>query len=300
MLEMDKESFPLPTLGPRLCGLARELDQGRGFWLLRGLPVDALGERNAAFAYWGISLHIGVPASQNARGHLLGHVIDEGMDFHKDDGARGYQTNQRLPYHADVSEVVGLLCLQTAKSGGASSVASSTSLYNEVLNRRPDLAHLWFEEWYSDRRNEELPGEAPFWRHRLATWDQDYLAVRYVRPFLEDAVRHEGVPALTDQRKEFLELTTSILHEPGFALDMDFQQGDIQFLSNYTAVHSRREFEDHDDPARKRHLLRMWLTLHEGRGILSSFATVEQPNSAGMGGVSPVPGIAEPAQGTYV
>ena len=92
MLEMKREDFPLPTLGNRLQGMARELDHGRGFWLLRGLPLDALGERDAAFAYWGIGLHLGRPVSQNARGHLLGHVTDEGVDFRKDSGARGYQT----------------------------------------------------------------------------------------------------------------------------------------------------------------------------------------------------------------
>ncbi|MGI9598313.1 MAG: TauD/TfdA family dioxygenase, partial [Acidimicrobiales bacterium] len=98
MLDMTTDEFPLPRLGPRLAALASELDRGRGFWLLRGLPIDDLTERQAAFAYWGLGLYMGTPVSQNARGHLLGHVIDEGRDL-QDPGIRGYQTRLRLPYH---------------------------------------------------------------------------------------------------------------------------------------------------------------------------------------------------------
>ena len=195
MLAMTTEDFQLPLLGARLEALAQELDRGRGFWLLRGLPIDDLTERQAAFIYWGMGLHMGVPVSQNARGHLLGHVVDEGLDFKTDNGVRGYQTRLRLPYHTDSSDVVGLLCLKPAKSGGLSSVASTTSTFNEVVKRRPDLAHLWFNQWYYDRRNEERPGEKPFFTTPLAHLDDGVLSIRYVRSFLESAQRHDEVTA---------------------------------------------------------------------------------------------------------
>ena len=299
MLEMKREDFPLPTLGNRLQGMARELDHGRGFWLLRGLPLDALGERDAAFAYWGIGLHLGRPVSQNARGHLLGHVTDEGVDFRKDSGARGYQTRLRLPFHTDSSDVVGLLCLETAKRGGLSRVASTTSAYNEVVKRRPDLAHLWFEEWCYDRRNEEQPGEAPFFKTRLAVQKDGYMAVRYVRTFLDSADRHDGVPAHTPEQIEFLDLVDTIAHEPGFALNMDFRPGDIQMVCNYTTFHSRTAYEDYDDPAKKRHLLRLWLTLHNGRAMPDDFGRGNASDGK-RGGIQAVPGIAEALAGTYI
>ncbi len=298
MLDMTVDDFPLPTLGPRMARLANELDRGRGFWLLRGLPIDRMSERDAAFAYWGLGLHMGTPVSQNARGHLLGHVTDEGRDLN-DPGIRGYQTRWRLPYHTDSSDVVGLLCLQPAKSGGLSSVASTTAVYNEVVSRRPDLAHLWFEPWYYDRRGEVAPGDPPWFRTPLAVWADDLLSIRFVRTFLESAVRHDDVPPLDADRLQFLDLVESIAEEPGIALHMDFQPGDIQFVCNYSTFHSRTSYTDHEDPALKRHLLRLWLTLHEGRPIPSDFGRGTPNGVAGRGGIAPVPGVAEPMAGTY-
>ena len=299
MLDMSAADFDLPTLSDRTHTLARQLDSGRGFWLLRGLPIDDMTERDAAFAYWGLGLHLGIPVSQNKRGHLLGHVTDEGVDFRTDNSARGYQTRLRLPYHTDSSDVVGLLCLHPSKSGGLSSVASTTSTFNETLLRRPDLAHLWFERWFYDRRNEEQPGEDPFFTTELAAWDGSYLAVRYVRSFLETAQRHDAVPTFTSEQVEFLDLVDEIAHEPGFALQMDFRPGDIQFVCNYTTFHSRTSYEDHDDPAKKRHLLRLWLTLHEGRDIPADFGRGQQAGAVGRGGIPGVTGFAEPMAGTY-
>lgn len=300
MLTMTAADFPLPTLGPRLLELARQLDQGRGFWLLRGLPIDRLTERQAAFIYWGMGLHMGTPVSQNARGHLLGHVIDEGLEFKVDSGVRGYQTRLRLPYHTDSSDVVGLLCLKPAKSGGLSSVASTTSTFNEVVKRRPDLAHLWFQHWYYDRRNEESPGEKPFFTTPLAHLQDGQLSIRYVRSFLDSAQRHDAVPRRTEQETEFLDLIDEISHEPGHALHMDFQPGDIQFVGNYTTFHSRTKYEDFDEPAEKRHLLRLWLALDDARTIPDDFGRGSKNGSGGRGGIPAVPDRAEPLAGTYV
>ena len=299
MLDMSTDDVPLPTLGPRMRALANELDQGRGFWLLRGLPIDQLTERQAAFAYWTLGLHMGTPVSQNARGHLLGHVIDEGGDYKVDSGVRGYQTRLRLPYHTDSSDIVGLLCLKPARSGGLSSVASTTTTFNEVLRRRPDLAPMFFDEWYYDRRNEERPGEDPFFTTPLAHLEDGQLSIRYVRNFLDSAQRHDAVPRRTERQTEFLDLIDEISHEDGVALHMDFQPGDIQFVCNYTTFHSRTAYEDFDDPADKRHLLRLWLTLPNGRPLPTDFGRGKQAGQSGRGGIAPVPALQEPLAGTY-
>lgn len=301
ILDITRESFELPTLAARIRGLAHELDGGRGFWLLRGLPMHEWTNHEAAVAYWGLGLHLGTPVSQNARGHLLGHVTDEGKDI-RDPGSRGYQTRVRLPYHTDSSDAVGLLCLQPAKSGGLSSIVSSTVVYNEVLERRPDLAHLWFQPWYFDRRNEQRDGEPPYFPTPLATWYEDHLSIRYVRGFMDSAQRHPEVPRRTPEETEFLDLVDSITHEPAVALHMDFQPGDIQFLCNYTVLHSRTDYEDFDEPERKRHLLRLWIALDEGRPLPPDFGrgAIGGAPGVGRGGIAPVPGIAEEHAGTLI
>lgn len=298
MLAMSADDFPLPTLGPRMRALAGELDRGRGMWLMRGLPIDELTDRQAAFVYWGLGLHMGTPVSQNARGHLLGHVTDEGLDI-RESGTRGYQTRVRLPYHTDSSDVVGLLCLRPARSGGLSSILSSTTLYNETVERRPDLAHLWFEPWFFDRRNEQRPGDGPFYSTPLATWNDGLLSIRYVRGFIDSAQRFDEVPRRTEEEAEFLDLVDEIANEPGVALKMDFRPGDIQFVCNYSICHSRTAYEDFPEPERKRHLLRLWLTLDVGRRIPDDFGRGISAGVAGRGGIAPVPELAEPLAGTY-
>lgn len=299
LLEMRRVDFVLPTLARRLQQLAVELDRGRGFWLLRGLPIDQLSRHDAAVAYWGIGLHMGVPVSQNSRGHLLGHVTDEGTDF-RDPGSRGYQTRVRLPYHTDSSDTVGLLCLQSSKSGGLSSLVSSTTVFNETLARRPDLGHLWFQDWYFDRRNEQRPGKDPFFATPLAVWCEDLLSIRYVRPFLDSAQRHDAVPRRTEDEAAFLDLIDVITTEDGIALQMDFRPGDIQFVSNYTVLHSRTAYEDWPEPERKRHLLRLWISLDDGRPLPGDFGRGVTAGLAGRGGIPAVPELADPLAGTDI
>ena len=79
------------------------------------------------------------------------------------------------------------------------------------------------------------------------------------------------MPKLTDAQKEVLALFDEITYEPGMAIDMDFRPGDIQWLSNYAALHSRTEFFDHPEPQRKRHLLRLWLSRDAGRPVVEGF-----------------------------
>ena len=137
--------FPLPTVAPKLAAIRREVIEGRGFALLRGLPVERWSIREAATAYFGIGTHFGGARSQNAKGHVLGHVRDLGRNAEKDPTARVYQTNERQTFHTDSCDVVGLLCLKTAKSGGASALVSSMTIYNEMRRRRPDLLTYLFE-----------------------------------------------------------------------------------------------------------------------------------------------------------
>jgi hypothetical protein len=263
---LAREAFPLPTLAARVREWARELAEGRGFVLLRGFPVDALSTDDAALAYYGFGLHWGTPVSQNAKGELLGHVRDLGLT-RTGPAVRLYTTRERQDFHTDGSDVVGLLCLARARRGGESQIASSLAVYAEIRRRRPDLAPLLFEPMYWDRNDEQRPGEPPYFALPICANVEGRLRFFYIGWYIRDAQRHAAVPRLRPEQRELLELIEAIANDPRFRLDMDFEVGDVQLLNNAVILHARNAYEDFDDPARKRHLLRLWLTAHDFRSV---------------------------------
>jgi len=289
LYDVTREDFPLPTLAPVIDGWVRDLEDGRGFFLVKGLPIHRYSEDDASIIYWGIGRHLGLPVSQNAAGDLLGHVRDTGRSI-ADPSVRGYQTRIRLPYHTDGSDVVGLLCFRPAKSGGLSSIVSSTTVYNEVLLRRPDLVELMYEPFYYDRREEQGPGEDPWYPSAIACYVDRKLSVRYIRGFIESAQRFKELPRLTARQRELLDLIDTIANDPDVELRMDFEPGDMQFVNNYVILHSRTDYDDFEEPEQKRHLLRLWLTMREGRALAPDFArgmgTTDE--HGGRGGVAPI------------
>ena len=257
--ELTADDFPLRTLRASIDGWLAELDEGRGFVLVRGVPVERYGEADASLAYWGLGLHMGRAVSQNAAGDLLGHVRDAGVD-RKDPSIRKYRTRDPLDFHTDGSDIVGLLCLRPAREGGKSRIASSPAIYNEVLRLRPDLAQVLHTPFPFDRNGEERPGEPPFFSLPLCQRHGEQLRTFYIGWYIRDSQRHDVAPRLTSLQREAIDLLDALAGDPRFVLDMEFRPGDIQFLKNAAILHSRTEFEDHPEPERKRHLLRLWLT----------------------------------------
>jgi len=262
----------MPTVGPLLRSLLRELLEGRGFVLLRGLPVERWSREERAIAYLGIGAWLGRARSQNAKGHLLGHVKDLGLDI-RDPTVRYYQTNRGLAYHTDSVDIVGLLCLKTAKAGGESYLASSMTLYNEVLERRPDLLPALFEPFPTDRRGEVPEGMKPWFDIPIYHWHAGKLSCIYVRQYIESAQKNfSDARRLTRKQFEAMDLLDELCNEPAMHLAMDFRPGDIQLLHNHQILHSRGDFENWPEPARHRHLLRLWLAPPEARPLPEVFA----------------------------
>jgi hypothetical protein len=257
--EVTREEFPLPTLAGRIRDWLRELHDGRGFVLVKGVPVERYSEDDAVLVYWGIGRHLGTAVSQNADGDLLGHVRDVGADP-DDPNVRLYKTRAKQDFHTDGSDLIGLLCLRTARSGGESQIASSVTIFNEVLRRRPDLLPLLFEPFCWDRHGGEPAGELPYWTFPICTYKDGQLRTFFAAWYIWQAQRHRDVPRLTPSQIELIELIEEIAHDPEFHLDMDFEVGDMQLLKNSVTLHARGEYEDWDEPERRRHLLRLWLS----------------------------------------
>jgi hypothetical protein len=244
---------------------------GRGFVLIRGLPIRRWTEREAALAFIGIGVHLGGLRMQNGAGHLLGHVMDLGRSS-DDPNARIYQTNERQTFHTDSCDVVGLLCLRPAKSGGLSSLVSSTTIFNEMRRRRPDLARVLLDPIETDRRGEVPEGGKPYFSIPVFNWHGGLLSTIYQRQYIESARRFAGVGPLSRLQVEALDLLDELANDPTLNLTMELQPGDIQFVHNHTILHDRTAFEDFPEPERKRHLLRLWLAPSGARVLPEVFA----------------------------
>jgi hypothetical protein len=269
LMEVAREDFSLPTLGPVLDAIAGDVIDGRGFVLIRGVPVARYSRLESAIAFWGIGLYVGVPVSQNAKGHLLGHVKDLGDTSFANPSNRGYETHDKLPYHSDSCDVVGLLCLHPSKSGGESTIVSSVTIHNEMLRQRPDLVAALAEPVYRDRRGEIPKGADPWYQLPVFNYCEGYLTTSWQGGYIRSARRFEELPAPPAALDEALEMFARLCRELCFS--MDFRPGDIQFLHNHVVVHSRTAYEDFEDAARKRHLLRLWLSTPEGRPLPEGF-----------------------------
>lgn len=268
--DISQDDFPLPILGPALVNIRKDIICGRGFALLRGLPVDRYSTEESAIIYFGLSSHIGIAIAQNMKGHVLGHVKDLGRhEF--DPNSRIYQTTARQQFHTDTCDIAGLLCLQPAKSGGKSAIVSAATLYNEIRRRRADLLQLLFQPFSTDWRG-DAPLDSPgHYALPIFSWYMDLLNCRYVRRYIESARRFNGVPPLTEREIEALDLFDELSDNPEIHLKMEFRQGDIQFLHNHQIMHDRTEYEDWEEPDKKRHLLRLWLNCPDGRPLPESF-----------------------------
>ena len=269
--DINDSSFDLPTLGPVLADLQVELINGRGFVLIRGLEIEKYSEDEIATIFTGLGSHIGHARSQNGAGDLLGHVLDVGADANDTD-VRIYQTSERQTFHTDSCDVVGLICLKKSKSGGASMLVSASSIYNALLERRPGLLELLFDPIATDRRGEIPNGMKPYFEIPVFTWHEGHLNIMYQRQYIDSAQRFSGVLRLTPNHIEALDLFDELANDPDLTLSMQLEPGDIQFVHNHSMLHDRMGFEDWPEPDRRRHLLRLWLSIPGDRPLPECFA----------------------------
>ena len=241
--EMTSEQFVLRGVGARIKDWTAQLTTGRGFILLRDFPVDQLTADETELAYVGFGLHLGNPVSQDAFGSLLGHVRDERVE-RDGPGVRLYRTNQRQDFHTDGADLVGLLCLRRAMSGGESKIASSYAVYNAMLARLPDLVDVLYEPLFWDRNDEQGDGEPPFYPLPVFTDVNGSPRIFYIGWYIRDAQRHADTPRLTNAQRDAIELLESIANDAAFHIEMEFRPGDVQLLNNARILHSREAYDE--------------------------------------------------------
>jgi hypothetical protein len=260
---LTASDFPLPTLATRIGRWRDELSHGRGFLVVRGVPVDRWSQTDAEIFFWCFGLHLGIPGAQNPQGDLLGHVRDERAAV-DDVTIRAYRTRANIDFHCDLADVVGLLCLRGAKQGGRSRIVSSVTVFNELLEREPQLSQRLFEPVYFDTKSE---GGLRYFPVAPCCYADGELRTFYHADYFREVERHPEVPPIDSQLRRLLDRYDALASDPALSLEMDFEPGDIQLLSNHTLMHGRSGYVDHDDPAERRHLLRLWLSLPHERSV---------------------------------
>jgi len=294
ILNIGRADFPLPELSATLATIRRQALWGMGIAVLRGLPVARWSRRETAIAFWGLGTYLGETVSQNAQGHVLGHVKNLGLDY-ADPTTRGYQTAAQLPFHTDYSDLVALLCLRTAREGGLSMVASSSRIYAEMCARRPDLAAVLTRPICRSRWGEESTGQKPWLEVPVFNLFPGGVSTTYVRSAIDKAQRLPGVPALSSEQIEAMDMLDALAADPAFHHDMTFAPGDVQILNNHCVLHSRTTYVDHDEVATRRHLLRLWLACADGppfpQAMTQGFQGLSangRPNGIHIAGVAPI------------
>ncbi|WP_031243693.1 TauD/TfdA family dioxygenase [Advenella kashmirensis] len=273
--QLGLQDFQLSHLQARFARVRTQLEGGRGFALIRGVPVTRYTLAQNRLIFWALSLLLGEPQAQDKLGNRMHSVTNTNLRVEGSDEVRSYQTDDELTFHNDGGDAFMLLCLRTAVSGGMSKLVSVGTIYNEVLARRPDLLEVLQQPFHFDARGQHPSGlkiqSAP-----ILNFFDGRLSVLYKKRYLMAAQRFPEVPRLTLAQQEAIGLVEEICNDPAIQLGFYMEPGDIQIANNYAVLHARTKYEDAQDPEARRHLLRAWLTLPNGRALPPVFAQTRE------------------------
>lgn len=262
LLSQSAEDLAVPGLDQLVNDLRRRLRDGPGFALLRGVPVDVWSPGTTRHFLWAIAQLLGIPGMQNPRGDVIGEVRDTAADD-LDPLARNYMTNKEFRFHCDAADIVGLLCVRPANSGGRSKVASSVTVFNELRRIRPDLAARLFEPILLDARNEQSPGMPPYAPVVPLAYDGSTLRTFYISDYFRSVDRFPDVE-IDEQTRDLLDIYEAIAGREDICLQFDLQPGDFEVLNNHTMLHAREPFVD-EHPDATRLLLRVLVSAEDLR-----------------------------------
>jgi hypothetical protein len=278
--EVTKDRFPLPGLQPLFADIQDELENGSGMMKLRGLPVARYSDAELRQIYHGIGCHVGTPVFQNRSGERMRDIRDEGGDLGKRYGqietpagvagpflssyARTL-SNGRLRMHTDRTDVVCLLCVRQAKAGGVSKICSSVAVHNAMLERRPDLLDLLFQDYPRSRLGEESDKAESIYLLPIFGVRDGSFTSHYSMTYIEAAQLVPGVATLSPAQREAIDLLMALAEELSF--EMTLAPGDIQFLNSHVTYHGRTPFEDDKASGQDRLLFRLWLSMPNSRAL---------------------------------
>src|SRR6266700_2355837 len=155
---LARDDFRFGRLAAKLERAYAEVRSGKGFVVLRRLPVEGFALEQFTAAVWGVGLHFGRALSQNAQGELITGVVDATAE---DATPRLYRSNLELRPHSDITAMISLACWNKSQSGGASIIVSGVSVHDAIRERAPELLEPLYRGFHYHRLGEEGPGEEP-------------------------------------------------------------------------------------------------------------------------------------------
>ena len=270
--DLSAHNFPLgDALGQRWKQIQTDLEILSGVTRIRGLPIDRWTPGQVRRVFRGLVRHLGTPVSQSATGETLFDVRDAGLGD-ADPRTRGPNTRKRLSFHTDRCDVIGFLCLRPAKSGGENFVVDSRSVYSVMHAERPDLVEELKRPYYYKRHTVDAANHRAFCQQPIFSFCEGHFACSYLRVLIDRAYASPEIPEMTAQQREALDYLEAVAERPELHVRFQLERGDMLFLNNWTTLHRRSAFEDHHDPAMRRHLLRVWLSVPNSRPIDPRFA----------------------------
>jgi hypothetical protein len=287
VIPFGRDLFPLDRLRATIDRTFNLVSQGCGVALLRGLPRERYTPEECELIYWGIGCYLGTGVSQSPRGDLIGYVRDEGLTM-GDPNARGYKTAGELQFHCDQlpTDILGLFCVNDARSGGESQIVSALAIHNVVREERPDLLPYLYEPINVDWRGDEPEDQPPWYRVPMFSVAEGKITSRFTNKFfVRSTTRHGEELTPTPEQWAALEFAHAVAERPEMRLTMSFQPGDMQFISNHTTLHGRSIFEDWEEPDRKRLLLRLWVAVDDARRRPLSPLLDERYHWVSIGGI---------------
>ncbi len=269
----SEQDFLLPRFGRLLRRLRSDLEDGLGFCVLRGLPVDRYDVEELRLLIMGLLRHVGTPMRQDTKGTLIEAVTDRGLSY-DDHRVRGYMTRAELTPHCDSGDVVGLLCVRQARMGGASRIASGASIYNALAAKTPEILEILFRGFRHNIRGNGPPGDDDVTRHRVPVFcsRDGRISIRYNFRAMMTAEQLPGVEPLSEPERRAIARVAELALDPDLCLEIMLRPGDLQLLDNHAVLHTRTAFEDHPDPRARRLMLRIWVNLPDGRALDDDFA----------------------------
>ncbi|AEG93259.1 TauD/TfdA family dioxygenase [Ramlibacter tataouinensis] len=287
LLAYRRSDFPFSEAA--LARIRRAFDEaqhGLGVALIKGLPREGLSPEEFELLTWGIGLHFGVARPQDKQSRYMNKVMDVGTVY-RSAGGRGYSSNAELDFHVDGSDVVLLSCYNQAPVGGDSMCSSAVTAFRILREERPDLAAVLQEPFRFSRQGEQGEGKPPVHVNPVYAEHDGGLFCFWNRNRVVNATKLPDAPPLNARQQEAIDLLDAILRRPQVMYLMRLEPGDLQILSNYTALHSRTQFQDDEHPAKKRMLFRLWLAMPDAPALPDPWAGFFGSTSAGTvrGGV---------------